>query len=352
MSTLRVEIRKIDNVLPHPNADRMAVLVLGGHRTCTALREVDGELVCPYQPGDPVLYVPPDAVLPQELAEEWGVANYLASGNRVKTVKLRGFVSRGFVVPVPKIDVILHSVGTDLAAQLGITKYEPPMPTSANRVPEHPAFFRYTNIERVENYPDVLEGQEVIVTEKIHGTNSRVASVVIDGNYRNDRFICGTHRTQVALGVGDLYETPLNVPGVIELLHYARLQHRDADAVVLFGELYGAQVQGRFVYDASPVGYRAFDLAVDGVYWDHACFLMDCELFNVPTVPVLYEGLFDIDVIAELADGPTTLGGNHIREGVVIRPTHEQYHPELGRVILKRIGDSYECKQYEWSDSH
>ena len=43
-----------------------------------------------------------------------------------------------------------------------------------------------------------------------------------------------------------------------------------------------------------------------------------------------------------LANGASTLpGAAHTREGFVVRPTKERWHPLLGRVILKLIGEDY-----------
>jgi len=34
MSTLQVRVETVDEVLPHPNAERLSILVIGGHCTC------------------------------------------------------------------------------------------------------------------------------------------------------------------------------------------------------------------------------------------------------------------------------------------------------------------------------
>ena len=54
-----------------------------------------------------------------------------------------------------------------------------------------------------------------------------------------------------------------------------------------------------------------------------------------------YEGPFALAVVRAHADGKTTYGDDHIREGVVIRPRHERTDPRIGRVVLKYIGDAY-----------
>lgn len=357
MSTLKVEVQTVDEVLPHPNADRMAVLKIGGHTTCTGLKNVGTadtpDYQCPYAAGDPVLYVPPDAIIPDEVAEAWGVKPYLGHDNRVKTVKLRGFVSRGFVVPVPVVDGKQAAVGTDLADAYGITKYDPPAPESEHHEPELTGFHRYTDIERIQNYPDVfVPGEPVYVTEKIHGTNSRVGLVRVDGDMVT---VCGTHRCQVKLGAGSKYEYPLTLPAMGTLLRGLTRLYPQAESIIVFGEIYGQSVQGVMGYGLSgqDLGYRVFDIAVDNEYLPLDTTVTVCTITGLEIANVLFVGPFDMEMVESLSDGPSTISGaNHIREGVVIRPYEERYDDRLGRVILKRIGDSYECKQYEWGDSH
>lgn len=339
MSSLQVKVMVIDEVLPHPNADRLSILVIGGHRTCSAQQ---------HSPGDIVIYVPPDAMVPLDVAEAWGVADYLGSYGRVKTVRLRGVVSRGFAIPYDGP----QPVGYEVCCDFGITKYEPPQPVSKDLEPEVTGFTRYTRIERIQNYPDVFVGGEpVVITEKLHGNNSRIGLVLVDGV---STLVCGTRKSQVRLdAVRNKYTTPTGNLGIDDLLRHVRWNYQ-ATSVVLFGEIFGLGVHKHFTYGCKPGShsYRAFDLAIDGEYVDWDLFEGLCRRHTVRTVPVLYRGPFFMARMETDSDGPTTLGGDHVREGVVIKPVREREDPELGRVVLKRIGDSYEVGQYEWTDSH
>ena len=379
MSTLSVEVVKIDDVQPHPDPEttRLSVLTIGGYKTITAkVKDSDGEYHCPYAVGDHVIYVPPDAIVPKDVSDHWGVTSYLGTGGRVKTVRLRGFVSRGFVVPVEPIcgegymesqfrchtdptwvtTNWMPAVGDDVADYYGITKYEPPQ-SAINRIAsgietELPGFTRYTDIERIQRFPDVLiPGEQVVITEKLHGSNSRIASIrTPDG----DVIVCGTRRNQVRRGSGTMYEYPLGNTNVVALLSALRGTHPSPESIVIFGEVYGPHVQGKMTYGVpqGSYGYRAFDIAVNGGYLEQVDFEALCEIHGVDIAPVLYTGPWSTEIADEYSDGPSTIGGGHIREGVVIKPVRERTHWELGRVILKRIGDSYEVGQYEMSDSH
>lgn len=63
-------------------------------------------------------------------------------------------------------------------------------------------------------------------------------------------------------------------------------------------------------------------------------------LGGIATVPQLYRGPYSGDVVREHIDGRSTLA-DHVREGIVIKPTTEMWNPEIGRVILKAVSPAY-----------
>jgi RNA ligase (TIGR02306 family) len=65
---------------------------------------------------------------------------------------------------------------------------------------------------------------------------------------------------------------------------------------------------------------------------------------ELPLVPRLYEGPYDIDRVLEIASGRETVSGRglHLREGVVVRPAVERYSPVTGgRAIAKAVSPAY-----------
>lgn len=172
MSKLRVEVVKIDNIQPHPNADRLELATVFNW-------------VCVVQKGwvkagDTVIYIPIDSVLPQPLIDIlFGPNSKIKLNNgRIKTIKIRGAVSQGLIVDPVKVGLQGAEIGSDVAKILNITKYEPP---EATRGVNHNApaaikkdinnnFKKYTDIENIKNHKNVFfEGEFVSVTEKIHG---------------------------------------------------------------------------------------------------------------------------------------------------------------------------------------
>jgi hypothetical protein len=72
-------------------------------------------------------------------------------------------------------------------------------------------------------------------------------------------------------------------------------------------------------------------------------FVETCQRFGVETVPVVATILFDLAEVKRYSEGKTLLLDKdaHIREGLVVRPVRERSDPNIGRVILKYVSDSY-----------
>ncbi|CAE7860292.1 unnamed protein product [Symbiodinium microadriaticum] len=368
MSSLIVEVCAVTEIAPHPNADRLERVRVKGWWCIAPIGQ--------YKVGDKCVYIPPDAILPDELAERWGIAKYCAplaklpngerpNGKRVRASRFRGESSFGTIQP---LDDAGWEVGQDVREHYGITKYEPPVKSNeGDSAPEIPAFHRYTGIENLANFPTILEdGEQVIVTEKIHGTNCRVGMVFAPDSDGNSlwTFVAGSHNSRrheySQEHVGDTkyrsrYWFPfpegdekLDSP-IANLLLDVIFQEKAESSVIVFGEIFGAGVQD-MQYGQPGLSFRVFDISVDRKYLNYDKLNAYCEKFEVQTVPHLYRGPFSLEKMDELVDGPTTIcEASDIkepfkgREGIVIRPDVERYNHDLGgdgRVILKYISET------------
>lgn len=357
MAEVIVEVCRIESVIPHPNADALELAQIKGWQCVVPLGR--------YVAGDLVTYIPIDAMIPLEHSDRWGITKYLSvktgiengiegaepgttvTAGRVRCARLRGEPSFGVIV---EREDLAWAEGEDVKARYGIFKYIPPVRiTAGDAMSAHPLFVTYTDIENLRNYVDVLqEGEEVVVTEKIHGTNARVG--IIDGER-----MAGSKglRRKPPLNPdemrGNTYWFPFTCPGVVSLIEAMSAQHRQ---VILFGEVYGSQIQELHYGKKGRLGFRAFDLLLDGNYADVDVFLSLCSAHGVETVPILYRGPFTLDKIRALSQGNTTMEGSHIREGVVVKPIVERTHPKVGRVALKYIGDQYLFSKSADRDTH
>ena len=348
MSKLVVALTTISKIRTHDNADKLAIAEIKGWQVCIGRGQ--------FQEGQAVVYFPPDTVLPRFVTDAMNVTNYMPRVDkdrayqfrgRVKQVRLRGEPSFGLVV-LPLSDE--WEVGEDVADAYGATKYEPPIrPDAGDAEPSHPLFQRYTDIENMRNYPSIFEeGEEIIITEKIHGTNCRMGLVPQDDGLGDGfKYVAGSHNLQRKRPANNyesnLYWYPLGcIPSVLELLRHLN-ESRNYKQVILFGETYGKQVQKSHDYgEKTGLQFRAFDLYVDGRYLDYNDKQALFKSFDIPAVPLLYQGPFSLDTVREFTNGQTTIGdATHIREGVVVTPAKERRDPKIGRVILKYVSDEH-----------
>jgi RNA ligase (TIGR02306 family) len=331
VSSLIVPVTTIGKVRRHPNADALDIAEVLGWQVVVPKGR--------YSEGDKVVYFAPDSVLPLEVSERFGVTKYLSKG-RIRCAKLRGEPSFGLVVDP---DDAGWALGENVAGYYGATKYEPPLrPSAGDSAPSHPLFWQYTEIENMRNFPDVLQdGEAVIVTEKVHGTNCRTG--VIEGEVMAGSKALRRKYPQNGRLESSLYWFPHSLEPVQGLLRHLSEEeaHRQ---VILFGEVYGSKVQS-FTYGLKgQIGFRAFDLLVDGKYVDWEEFARLCEACGVTYVPIVAQGPFSLDWVRQLSNGDTLVpgaAGSNIREGVVVKPLSERTDPTVGRVILKYLSDDY-----------
>ncbi|MFJ9819808.1 RNA ligase (ATP) [Streptomyces sp. NPDC101151] len=345
MSTLRVTAEVL-TVHEHPNADALELAQVGLYRAVVAKGA--------YRTGEAAVYIPEQSVLPSDLIEELGLTGRLAGGDadRVKAVRLRGELSQGIVCrPKALADVDLARAaaeGTDFAERLGITKWVPPIPpTMSGEVEPAAELLPWVDIENIQRYPDIFTpGEPVVLTEKLHGSACLLTYVADqDRAYVSSKGF-GAKSLALREDPRNLYWRAVRGHGVAETA--ARLCERlGARRVGIFGEVYGAGVQD-LTYGADgrreTLGYAAFDVSaeIDGsVRWLDAAEVLEGEL---PLVPRLFSGPYDIERVLEVAGGRETVSGRglHLREGVVIRPAVERYSGVTGgRAIAKAVSPAY-----------
>lgn len=388
MSDFKCEVMKVDAVEKHPDADRLSIVKIRGYNCITANLE-DGSPR--YKAGDLVVYIPEAAVLPQALLDTMGFVkdgkNMLAgsNGDRVKAIKLRGIVSQGLLYPVAA-DGRLYpplaldngfyakgynvSVGDDVAAFMQITKWEPPVPLhmQGEVVNVGTELTVKYDIENFQKYPDVIiEGEICTITEKLHGTFCALAYVP------HAREI---HRLNRLIERGELLTTEdgaamyafskgLGSQGLVfknveannnNIYHKTLLKYKDNLerfaktlnenlVVIVLGEVYGAGVQDLH-YDATKEpNFRVFDIHLKERENLQEHMTHDVHKSNLAPmwdlVPILYRGPFSVDEMIAHRDGKTKLGGDNIREGVVVKLLVERNNPQIGRVILKAVSPEY-----------
>lgn len=361
MSTLIVEVCKINEILQHPNADKLEIAHIKGWFCLVGKGE--------HKAGELVIFIPPDAVVTDEFKQKYNL-NYLKNGNRIRVLKLRGFVSQGLILKLPDES---WKEGQDVASELGITKWEPPVREgrysqgTKNQVKKRQLnqnFHRYTDIENVRNYNNVFtEGEEVLLHEKVHGSNWRIAHIKksvrphffwkwwdslrikILGEYE---IIYGSHRVQLRWGKYDGQKECFYKENIYEKIakKYGLDKNCPKDYTI-FGEVYGDGVQDlTYGFKDKEIDLVVFDVKDERGYLNYDKLVEFCEQYKLPLVPLIYRGAYNDKVLAEFTSGASVLAlkkNNYIqiREGVVIRPIQEENNPSVGRKILKSISEDY-----------
>jgi RNA ligase (TIGR02306 family) len=363
MSECKSEIVLIDKIDAHPNADRLELATVKGWQ-CVVQKGA-------FKAGDKCLYIPIDSILPHSVDEKvFGPDSKVKlSNSRVRTIKLRGAISQGLVVDPRTLGVVNRKVGTDVTAELGITKYEPPVPGQPNkeravsRKQVNPHFHKYTSIENFKNYPHVFDEEEiVVVTEKIHGTNFRCGWVPTVANtfWKKIKkffgmldpweFVYGSHNVQLQDRM--LAKTYYGENVYAKCVKQYDLKRKIQKGEVIYGEIYGSGIQKGYDYGCKE-GERKlviFDIKIGENFVSHHMLQWHANAYDLDTAPLLYIGNFNLELIKNLAKGDSFLcPAQKVREGVVIKPLVEQMS-YMGRKVLKLINDEYLLK--EQTDFH
>jgi RNA ligase (TIGR02306 family) len=336
MSEFHVEVTTLTKVEKHPNADTLSMGEVNGYPVIFRTED--------FVEGEKVVHVPIDSIVPDS-----PVFSFLKKDNRrIRALRLRGIFSMGLIV---KADPE-WKIGQNVQEHFGITKYEPPMALlmSTENEPDPGFFPGYTDIEGLRRWPGVLiPGEEIVLTEKIHGANSRFL-------YHEGRLWVGSHDCVKRYNPENVWWKYAEAMGLEKLLS-------KFPGITIFGEVYGFKVQDLAYGLKNQVSLSLFD-ACDvrtRKYLDYDDFKGLAKDLGLPTVPELYRGPWSED-LKKLAEGNSTVpGAAHVREGFVAKPVKERFDLQgrmvtcfdevlqkevekqqiLGRVILKFIGEGY-----------
>ena len=153
---------------PHNNANALMIAKVGGYTVVVRKDE--------WAQGDLGIYIPPDSVVALEREEfKFLAAMPNSHPERIRIRRFRGITSEGLLLRAPAG----ATIGQDFTDQLGITRYEAPITNSgiffsSEEAEAPPISVPRFDVEALKAFPNVFRpGEEVVVTEKIHGANGR-----------------------------------------------------------------------------------------------------------------------------------------------------------------------------------
>ena len=308
-------IQVIRDIRPIEGADAIELAIINDWQVVVA-KSVG------HQIGDHVVYCEIDSFLPiREEFEFLRKSSYKKMGDqegfRLKTIKLRGQISQGLIVPISIFGDFGWTAyeGLDVTERLGIVKYEPPIPAElAGKVKGNfPSFIPKTDEERIQNLTDKYETwktQLFYVTEKLDGSSATYY-------FRDGEFgVCSRNL--------DLEETEGNTFWKIarELKIEEWLGTQPINYAIQ-GELIGEGIQGN-PYKIKGQTVRFFNaFNIDKYeYLSLEEFESLISSMKLETVPILNRSFQLPNTIEELlqyADKKSELNSGFDREGVVIR---------------------------------
>jgi len=326
-------IRRIDELNPIEGADAIECAVVGGWKV-VAQKGL-------YNVGDLAVYFEIDSWIPHELApflskgkeprEFEGV-----KGERLRTIKLRGQLSQGLLMPLDVIEIPFGLVdGEDVTEQLGILKWEKPINAQLAGIcrGNFPTLIPKTDQERVQNLKKEVEqasaaGQLFEVTEKLEG--SSMTCYLIDGEFgvcsRNMDLVRDENNSFWKVAIEDDIEAKM------------RDVFGENNNVAIQGELIGPGIQGN-IYKLSNPQFHAFDIYdIDGGEYLKPIFRRALvNRMGLTHVPVLADdkdlGVGTIEELLLWSEGKSVLADTE-REGIVFKDMN-------GGMTFKAISNKY-----------
>lgn len=317
-------IQKILKIEPIKDADRIEKVQVLGWWVVTEKNQ--------FKEGDYCIYIEIDSVVPDVPEFE-----FLRKYNfRVKTIKLRGQISQGLVLPITVLNDKQNLIGEDVSDMLGIKHYEKPIPFRLQgqiRKASLPFGIPVTDEVRVQSAPDLIEmmiGKEVYISTKVDGTSSTFA--IFEGDYH----VCSRNNSYFP-DVENIYWTMGIKNNIEEKLKQVNLN------IAIRGEICGPNIQRNRLglKDHKLLVFDVFDIN-NHRYYNYLELKRICEEFELEMVPVEKVTTFNYS-LEELLNHATGLyeGTKNRKEGIVVRTTDND------RISFKVVNNDYLLKDEE-----
>lgn len=369
MSNFRVPLTTILDIKPHPNADSLEIATVYSY-----------DVIIPknfYKKNDLVVYVPVGSVLSEDLEKLLFPegSKIKLDKRRIRAIKIRNFVSQGMLIDpgvIPELAATVWEAEMDVAEIIGVTKYQPPVSEAATfmrvnqikNILKNPDFKQYTDIEHGKYYDRnvMTTDEEVIITQKLHGTSARYGwfprptrswldrvkayfnmlpeyewcwgSRRCQINSKPNKKHDGFHSEKQGCDFGDVYT---------KIAKQDNLKYKVPMGFAVYGEIVGWGIQKGYLYNCGMDEHKfwVYDVFNSSekrwLNYDEA--IEFCGKYNLNHVPLVYRGPFRYDEIEKLL--PLNVISKEVNEGVVVKPVQERSSSFMGRVILKYINGEY-----------
>lgn len=360
----KVPYTSILDIQPHNNAERLEIATVYGFQVIVPKGR--------YKVGDKAVYIPIDSILPEKLENIIFPPDSKVKlhNHRVRQIKLRGLASQGMLIDPSDIASFVNPEYVkdeqDLKLILGVKKYEPPLVNkgpagrpggrTSKRNP-HTMFHKYNGLDNIKWFPNKFNEQtDVVIQEKLHGTNARASVLPFEANTLKKRILkalrlapkvekCyGSNNVEITAAKtykgfygADVYGTVFNRLDIFSKIKLGE---------TVFGEIIGPGIQKGYEYGLKEHEFVLFDVKVvqpDGtqVWLGPAEVKQFAIERGFKFVPVLYEGPFNKEFAYTLTTGPSVFAPSEkVREGIVIKARND-YSIEGNKQALKWVSEEY-----------
>ena len=338
-------IQRIWKIEPIEGADRIELAYVLGWQ-CVVNK---GQ----FQPMDLAVYFEIDSFLPVRdefefmRASSYKKSDILGEGFRLRTMKFKGQISQGLLLPVSEFPEIAEGVepGIDVTEILGIRKWEieEKATTGGTVIAGLPVDVPHTDETRVQAEPELIKdfaGLEYYISTKMDGSSHSV-SLDEEGFH-----VTGHNYEYKDDGKSDFYE--LVKKDDIEAKMRKYYEENKLHLLTIQGEFCAPGIQKNRLKLVRPEWY-VFTIRLDGNRLGLKKMQEICNIMNLNMVPIEEVGMDlpakypTVDALLARSEGEYPNGGK--KEGIVIRPTEPVYCERIsGALSMKVVNNKYLLK--------
>lgn len=345
MSRKLASIQRIWKIEPIEGADRIELAHVLGWQ-CVVNK---GQ----FKPMDLAVYFEIDSYLPIRPEFEfmrkssYKSSDIMGEGFRLRTMKFRGQISQGLLLPLNQFSEIPADVelGTNVTELLKVRKWEieERATTGGTLIGVLPYSVPHTDETRVQAEPDLINefaGLEYYISTKMDGSSHSIS--IDEGGFH----VTGHNYEYKDDGNSDFYKL-VNERGYKEkLVSFA--EKNGLRILTVQGELCAPGIQKNRLKLLKPEWY-VFTIIEDGKRVGLNRMLEICKELEFTTVPIEEVGSDlpskypTVEALLERADGEYPKGGK--KEGIVIRPTEPIFSYRISsNLSMKVVNNKYLLK--------
>lgn len=179
-----------------------------------------------------------------------------------------------------------------------------------------------TSDDKITEDDFLLKNKKIVITEKMDGENTTIYN-----NYWHARSLTSSHQEYHSKLIRRMQEFQYLIP----------------DNLRICGE--DLCVKHSIYYDNLPDIFLAFSIWKNEICYSWEDTLEICDMLEIKTVPVLYEGDFDLDLIKEIAKKVVKEG----KEGIVVRSFDKFLYKDFSKNVMKFVRKNHVQTDKHWS---